>query len=63
MLKGFNEKAKRVMFFARYEASGFGSRYVEPEHLLLGLLREDKLVCSKVIGSLSEIEAIRNNSQ
>src|SRR5207302_1390749 len=35
------EKARRVIFFARYEAAQFGSPYIETEHLLLGLLREN----------------------
>jgi len=30
-----------VIFFARYEASQYGSQTIETEHLLLGLLRED----------------------
>jgi haloalkane dehalogenase len=38
----YTEKARRVVFFARYEASQFGSRSIEPEHILLGLLREDR---------------------
>jgi purine-nucleoside phosphorylase len=42
MFEKFTEKAKRVLFFARYEASQLGSPYIEPEHLLLGLVREDK---------------------
>jgi ATP-dependent Clp protease ATP-binding subunit ClpC len=37
----FTEKARRVIFFARYEASQYGSPVIETEHLLLGLLRED----------------------
>ena len=36
------KRARRVIFFGRYEASQFGSPYIETEHLLLGLLREDK---------------------
>jgi uncharacterized protein (TIGR02246 family) len=41
----YSEKARRVIFFARYEASEYGSRAIESEYLLLGLLREDsKLV-------------------
>ena len=36
----FTEKARRVMFFARYEASQFGSESIGSGHLLLGLLRE-----------------------
>jgi ATP-dependent Clp protease ATP-binding subunit ClpA len=38
----FTEKARRVVFFARYEASAAHDHSIEPEHLLLGLLREDK---------------------
>jgi len=41
MFERFNEKARRVIFFARYEASQYGSSYVDAEHLLLGLWRED----------------------
>jgi len=38
----FAERARRVVFFARYEASQFGSRTIESEHLLFGLILEDK---------------------
>ena len=37
------------MFFARYEASNFGILSIETEHLLLGLLREDRVLLSKFI--------------
>jgi hypothetical protein len=42
MFERYTEKARRVIFFARYEASQFGADCIETEHLLLGLLREDK---------------------
>ena len=42
MFERYTEKARRVIFFARYEASKFGSPAIDTEHLLLGLLREDK---------------------
>lgn len=42
MFERYTEQARRVIFFARYEASIYGSRYIESEHLLLGLLREDR---------------------
>jgi ATP-dependent Clp protease ATP-binding subunit ClpC len=38
----FTEKARRVMFFARYEASQFGADSIQSGHLLLGLLRESE---------------------
>jgi hypothetical protein len=42
MFERYTEKARRVIFFARYESSQYGSPYIETEHLLLGILREDK---------------------
>src|SRR5438874_4930582 len=42
MFERYTEKARRVIFFARYEASQFGAPAIEPEHLLLGLMREEK---------------------
>lgn len=42
MFERYTEKARRVIFFARYEASQFGSHEIDTEHLLLGLIREDK---------------------
>src|SRR5882724_2375533 len=41
MFEHFTEKARRAVFFARYEASRYGNSYIETEHLLLGLWRED----------------------
>jgi len=38
----YTEKARRVIFFARYEANEHRSEAIEPHHLLLGLVREDK---------------------
>src|SRR5262245_17993993 len=40
MFERYTERARRVIFFARYESSVFGSKSIETEHLLLGLLRE-----------------------
>jgi ATP-dependent Clp protease ATP-binding subunit ClpC len=42
MFERYTEKARRIIFFARFEASQLGSSYIEPEHLLLGLLRESR---------------------
>jgi ATP-dependent Clp protease ATP-binding subunit ClpA len=49
MFERYTEKARRVVFFARYEASQFGSPFIETEHLLLGLLREYKEVVRHVL--------------
>jgi ATP-dependent Clp protease ATP-binding subunit ClpC len=59
MFERYTEKARRVIFFARYEASQFGASYIETEHLLLGLLREDKALADRFLGSHAEIESIR----
>jgi ATP-dependent Clp protease ATP-binding subunit ClpC len=55
----YTEKARRVIFFARYEASQFGSPYIETEHLLLGLLREDKRLTNRFLHSHANVESIR----
>ncbi len=59
MFERYTEKARRVIFFARYEASQFGSPYIETEHILLGLLREDKALTNRFLRSHASIEAIR----
>src|SRR5579859_935993 len=59
MFERYTEKARRVIFFARYEASQFGSPYIETEHLLLGLLREDKALTNRFLRSHASIESIR----
>jgi ATP-dependent Clp protease ATP-binding subunit ClpC len=58
MFERFTEKARRVIFFGRYEASQFGSPYIETEHLLLGLLREDKGLNRRFLPS-SAVDKIR----
>jgi len=59
MFERYTEKARRVIFFARYEASQFGSPYIETEHLLLGLLREDKALTNRILRKHSAVEKIR----
>lgn len=59
MFERYTEKARRVVFFARYEASQLGSPYIETEHLLLGLLREDRAIASRIIGAAASGESIR----
>src|SRR5947207_2548032 len=59
MFERYTEKARRVIFFARYEASQFGSPFIETEHLLLGLLREDKALTNRFLRSHASVESIR----
>jgi ATP-dependent Clp protease ATP-binding subunit ClpC len=42
MFERFAERARRVIFFARYEASQLGERQIGVNHFLLALMREDK---------------------
>lgn len=42
MFERYTEKARRVIFFARYEASQMGASAIDADHILLGLFREEK---------------------
>lgn len=59
MFERYTEKARRVVFFARYEASQFGSPYIETEHVLLGLLRENKVIAYKLLKPGVSMESFR----
>jgi hypothetical protein len=59
MFERYTEKARRVIFFARYEASQYGSPYIETEHILLGLVREDRALCKRFLGEASVAGEIR----
>jgi Clp amino terminal domain, pathogenicity island component len=59
MFERYTEKARRVIFYGRYEASQFGSPYIETEHLLLALMREDKALTERCLHSQVSVESIR----
>ena len=60
MFERYTERARRVLFFARYEASQLGSVSIETEHLLLGLIREGKGLTSRIFArSHLSLENIR----
>jgi ATP-dependent Clp protease ATP-binding subunit ClpA len=59
MFERYTEKARRTLFFARYEASLLGSPYIDTEHLLLGILREDKALANRLLRSHGAVESIR----
>jgi hypothetical protein len=44
-----SEHAQRVLDLAREEAEGFGHRYLGPEHLVLGVLRDGDSGASRVL--------------
>jgi ATP-dependent Clp protease ATP-binding subunit ClpC len=60
MFERYTERARRVLFFARYEASQLGSVSIETEHLLLGLIREGKGLTSRLFSrSHLSLESVR----
>jgi ATP-dependent Clp protease ATP-binding subunit ClpC len=62
MFERYTERARRVIFFARYEASQLGSNSIETEHLLLGLIREGKGLTSRIFSkSHMSMESIRKD--
>ena len=58
MFERYTEGARRTVFFARYEAAQAGSAYIDTEHVLLGLLREDKALCNRLLPDV-DYESIR----
>lgn len=42
MFERYTDSARRVVFFARYEASQTNCETIEPAHILLGLIREER---------------------
>ena len=62
MFERYTERARRVLFFSRYEASQLGSISIETEHLLLGLIREGKGLTSRIFArSHLSLEGIRKD--
>ena len=61
MFERYTDKARRVIFFARYEALQYGSLTIAPEHLLLGLMRGDKTISTRFFSFRSNlsVESIR----
>ena len=60
MFERYTERARRVLFFARYEATQMGSTSIETEHLLLGLIREGKGLTSRIFArSHLSLDSIR----
>src|SRR6185437_7056685 len=57
----YTEPARRVIFTGRYMASQAGSPEIETEHLLLGVLREDKGLAKRFLGSALAAEAVWNS--
>jgi ATP-dependent Clp protease ATP-binding subunit ClpA len=56
MFERYTERARRVIFFARYEASQTGSPAIETEHFILALLREDKNLVMRLLKTVTPTE-------
>jgi ATP-dependent Clp protease ATP-binding subunit ClpC len=48
MFERYNEAARRVLFFSRYESSQLGAVSIETEHLLLGLVRDGSALLTQI---------------
>jgi ATP-dependent Clp protease ATP-binding subunit ClpC len=59
MFDRFTERARRVIFFARLEASETGGHEISAEHLLLGLMRENMYLLPEFPPG-SDLAAIRS---
>lgn len=59
MFEKYTEKARRAVFFARYEASQLGVSAIDSEHLLLGLLREEPSILSRFFPAHASVDSIR----
>jgi ATP-dependent Clp protease ATP-binding subunit ClpA len=53
MFERYTERSRRVLFFARYEASQYGEATIEVHHVLLGLLREGEGITNEVLADFN----------
>lgn len=61
MFERYTERARRGIFFARYEASQVGGTSITPEHLLIGLMREDPNLIARFSGNRALHQKIRDD--
>lgn len=59
MFERYKQRARRVIFFARYDAGRLGTQQIESEHLLLGLAREDEPLLARFLTSGVSGDSIR----
>jgi ATP-dependent Clp protease ATP-binding subunit ClpC len=59
MFEKYTESARKVIFFARYEASQLGGEYIDTEHLLLGVFRSDPPLARRVLKDPQQVRSIR----
>lgn len=59
MFERFTLKARRVVFFGRFEATQCHSARLAADHLLLGLLRENRAIAARILPPGEDLETIR----
>lgn len=59
MFERYTLAARRAVFLARVEAGQYGSWHLDTEHLLLGLLREDKQLAQRAFEKPGAVDSIR----
>jgi ATP-dependent Clp protease ATP-binding subunit ClpC len=60
MFERYTEKARRMIFFARFETSRYGTPQIEAEHLLLGVSREDPPLMGRFLSDRADYESFQN---
>jgi ATP-dependent Clp protease ATP-binding subunit ClpA len=53
LFERYSADSKRVIFYSRFAACDLGSPKIGPEHLLLGLLREDHILLTRFLDAES----------
>src|ERR1051325_11930923 len=61
MFDRYNVAARRAIYWAHSEASEHGSPFIETEHLLLALLREDDGLVRRLLRGGTDVEDIRRD--
>jgi ATP-dependent Clp protease ATP-binding subunit ClpC len=56
----FTPRSKKVLELSLREAIDNGDRFIRPEHILLGLLREGEGVAARILVDFAQLEAIRS---
>jgi ATP-dependent Clp protease ATP-binding subunit ClpC len=59
MFERYTQNARRAIFLAREDAMLYGSPYIESEHLLLGILRENEAVATKIGEGTGSFDSFR----
>lgn len=61
MFEKYTEKARRAIFFSRWEAGEYGAIAIDTEYLLLGLLREDGTLTERFSSLRESMRLIREH--